>query len=202
MKKVVFLGIIGLVLLSVLVSAFNISLTPNKIQLQTQPEKQVCTNISINSEQASIVSIKDFWGRSSSDQINSYGMSRDAVAVKAMIPSREVVGAREIKTIEVCFTPGGEGTFYGVIVFESFNKQAKNGFFVELKASFQTSTGEINLMGMEHRDIKPVSTEQTIIAFSILTTIFLICILIYLLRVGSKKTKTKKGKKSKVIEEK
>lgn len=192
MRKNLFLGIIGLVFFSCLISAFQISLTPGDIKLQTQPEKQICANISINSEQATIINIKDSWGRSYSEQINSYGMTRDSFAIKAMIPSKEIVGAKEKKDIEVCFTPGGEGIFYGVIVFESFNKQAKNGAFIELKSSFQASAGEVTLIGMEQKEMKPVSTKQTIFAFSILNTIFLVCVLIYLLRAISKNKKSKK----------
>lgn len=195
MKKLFVVGVIGLVFFSFLVSAFDIGVNPDSIKLQTQPEKKVCANITLNSEQATIVMINDKWGRSKSSLVGEYGMTGEEFAISTFIPEKAIVGAKEEKEVEFCFTPGGEGTFYGVVIFESFNKKATNKVFLELKSSYQASTGEVNLIGTEHRDIKPVSTKQTIVAFSILNTIFLICVLVYLLRIISKDKKTEKSKK-------
>ncbi|VVB79489.1 Uncharacterised protein [uncultured archaeon] len=200
MGKKVFLFLFVTLALSCLVSALQISVNPTDMVLKVQTEKEVCINITVSSDQATIILVSDKWGRSKSDQINSYGMTRDQLAIKAFVPDKVIIGAKEEKDVEVCFTPGGEGTFYGVIVFESFNKQAVTGSFIELKSSYQTSMGDATLLGMTHQDIKPVDPKQTLIAISFLNTLFLICVLIYLLRAISRKKKKKKSKRTRVIE--
>jgi len=56
-------------------------------------------------------------------------MMGSSFGIRVSVPDKVIVGKRE-KDVEVCFTPVRREPFYGIIVFESFNKQAIAGSFI------------------------------------------------------------------------
>jgi hypothetical protein len=140
-----------------LVSSLSFGVSPDRINLETQQNKDVCTNVKLIGENL-VFSGEMKWSEGSSKDVNDYMINGKDIGISEKYPHRTGPG-----TYQICFESEKPGEFQGTLKYKIENSSYGIAIWINLlvEETEKTSLPEkITLLtGNVAKDIKEKSSE-------------------------------------------
>ncbi len=209
MKRGMIFGIVFLVLVSSVYSVYSygLGISPTEINFEGNAGERICRNVDIFSKDyLGQIDVKDKWAKGGAGKnADKYTLTRQELGIG--LSYNERFNLENQSTQEICLASEGEGSFNGLLLFSAADSNIEVGVWINAYLGGKKSNWKNWLTGFSIKNINlpnasfnlstgEIGTEKILIGQSLLTTLILFVVLIYIVRVGNKRKREEMDKLS------
>lgn len=190
MFRLIWIGVIVLCLIE-FVSAYNLGVSPPSVDVNLTSGEKCVDFWVISRDYMGKIFVEDRWTDKNSDNILDYGKNAEDFGLKLRYDSK--VDLISSKKVEICFSGGKDGDYYGLILFKtgegSMEMASRVKVLSENSDNFIEESGFRGISGFIAFDEGSFALEDFVLVSSFGVSFGLLGFLIYLIRIRGKRTK-------------
>lgn len=175
--KIILISLLFFILLLSFCSALTLGISPEKIKLSGEINKEICGNFSIIGNENSLFLGEVRWSMENSKDINRYVVSSQEIKINAFFPKEASSGKYQI-----CLSSEKAEEYYGILMYKLKDSSYGIGTWIELNIKQEKSVQ--NILLVTGKIIHSNNLEKI---FLFTPFLFLVVLILLLIKLKNKK---------------